>query len=62
MSSPWTHKLCETCWTMLYHSRIPTRLNKDKQFPCCLCGMLTTSGIYYREDPTKMLCGGKHDE
>jgi hypothetical protein len=32
------------------------------QESCCYCGETTTSGIYQRDDPATVPCGGRHEE
>ena len=61
--SRWTHALCEECWVDCADppGREPVRSDRDEE-TCCRCAAVTTSGIYYREDPEKLWCRGKHDE
>jgi hypothetical protein len=47
----WTQSICGTCWWERFPSRPPVRVNDVEREQCCDCGMPTTSGIYWREDP-----------
>lgn len=61
--SKWTHALCTECYELFEPGREPSRLAvgvADIE-ACCNCGRMTGSGIYYRCDPEKLLCKGKHD-
>lgn len=57
--SPWTHRLCDECWRKRAGAREPVRVTGSKPSPCCQCGAVDASGIYVREDPARMQCGGR---
>lgn len=57
--SLWTHLLCDQCWTKREPDRPAVRVKDFSGQPCCLCGALTNSGIFVREDPKQMTCGGR---
>jgi hypothetical protein len=58
--SPFTHALCEACYEWLEPGREPVMITPPEQETCCWCGKPTTSGIYYRAEPERMVCKGKH--
>ncbi len=59
----WTHPICGPCWYNMGREA-PTRGVDAGNETCCMCGGLTSAGIYpqimvyYRSDPTKMPCKG----
>lgn len=59
--SKWTHALCAGCYELFEPGREPSRIEDPDLIACCNCGRMTGSGIYYRCDPEKLLCKGKHD-
>jgi hypothetical protein len=42
---------------------MPTRFKEEMRFveTCCWCGQENESGIYRRENPETLACGGRHD-
>jgi hypothetical protein len=50
----WTHPICDECWTKRNPGRMPCRGLLVDVEKCCYCGKETKSGIYIREDPTKV--------
>lgn len=60
--SKWTHSICDDCWHKKEPEIEPSRLVDVIGNICCFCGLLTTSGIYVREDPTELLCKGVHND
>ena len=61
--SAWTHAACDECYSVWEEGAEPVRIVKEDRVEeeCCFCGDKTKSGIYYRADPAKTLCGGKCD-
>jgi hypothetical protein len=59
--SKWTHSLCDTCYQKLEPGRVPTRMKQADVEACCKCGVMHSSGIYYRCAPEDLLCQGRHD-
>lgn len=70
MSGRWSHAICERCWNLrnpdsmildptATDPSLPTRFPELFSVPCCFCGKPQMSGIYTREDPAKIPCGGK---
>jgi hypothetical protein len=71
----WTHRICERDWfdTVLIRDtrppgvtendelRMPVRLQDRDPEPCCVCGVLSVSGIYFRRHQDDLICGGLHD-
>ena len=55
--SGWLHILCDACWERREPGGEPTRAKGAVAQPCCGCGAQTESGIFVREEPTKMWCG-----
>lgn len=61
--SRWNHNICESCWNNRFKDREPIRVtNISEEEPCCFCNAMNTNGIYVREDPDRMLCGGVHND
>jgi hypothetical protein len=56
--------MCEVCWEKERGDQRPVRVVDAEEERCCWCGSLTTSGIYYREDPmqTPKHRVGDHDD
>jgi hypothetical protein len=59
--SSFTHLICDSCWAIRCYvrneiGRVPTRLQHPETEPCCVCGLLTGSGIYFRENPANLSC------
>jgi hypothetical protein len=53
---PWTHAICELCWSKLCKAkgepgRNPVRMIETVEESCCFCGYPTIAGIYIRRDP-----------
>jgi hypothetical protein len=62
--SRWTHSICQDCWDKKNPDRQAFRLasvGHDEE-KCCYCGKPHTSGIYVREDPAQVPCGGHAPE
>ena len=59
--SKWNHAMCGVCWYQRNPQRQPYRVvpAADPE-PCCFCGTSTEDGIYIRECPTNVACGGEH--
>lgn len=65
MTSPWTHRICVGCW----NEKNPENKINEPPFPyvnpqefCCYCESETYAGIYVRDDPKDLICGGDHKE
>lgn len=58
MANRFRHTICEECWRERNGPRTPVRLRKPEPETCCYCWRSTASGIYVREAPEKVLCGG----
>ena len=59
--SKWNHRICNLCWEEYVRQheepgRQAVRL-LDTGY-CCFCGHKTDSGIFIREDPANVGCGG----
>jgi hypothetical protein len=61
MSSPFRHSICDLCWARERGTREPVRIvpRYREDEVCCWCGATHRSGIYTREDPAKVPCGGR---
>lgn len=59
--SKWTHSLCEKCYQELEPGSNPAKIREANTEACCKCEVVHSSGIYYRTDPNKLACKGKHD-
>jgi len=46
----WTHSLCDSCYQALEEGREPVVMKNPEREICCRCGVVTTSGIYYRTE------------
>jgi len=47
----WTQPVCRDCWEQEHPGRVPHRvIDADQEF-CCLCGAVTSQGIYIRRNP-----------
>lgn len=65
----WNHAICDKCWRARMREaettdRIPVRAIDDtkeafRSESCCWCRR-PTQGIFVRDDPTTVPCGGKH--
>lgn len=68
----WTHRICERCWfdgtdslpapgvrEEIYHQ--PIQVIDPEPGACCYCGGMTITGIYTRQDETRLLCRGRHE-
>jgi len=60
--SKWTHNICKTCWDVNFPERKAVTLTIKVTEICCYCGCFNTTGIFVREDPTKLKCKGYHSE
>ncbi len=62
--SHWNHSICDVCWSRLYPDREPVTIVPDYRHveQCCYCGGEHCSGIYFRAEPQKLHCQGKHPE
>lgn len=58
--SRWTHGICRECWTRREGLRVPVRAREAPAERCCFCGGVADEGIYVREDPSVLPCGGAH--
>lgn len=60
MANQWRHSICDACWEKKNPSRVPHKLVTAVLEPenCCFCGEMHESGIYLREHPTGLWCGG----
>lgn len=58
----WTHSICSSCYKEHEGDRVPTAVKDTRTEVCCFCGEMTAEGIYYRYDPSQILCKGQHDE
>ena len=59
--SPWSHSICDACWTERF-AHAPAKIKKKfrEHESCCFCSKHHTSGIYIRHDPETLACKGKH--
>lgn len=65
----WTHPICERCWIERESAgdgdaltiRRPVKLLHPTLETCCFCKSYTIVGIYVREDPAGLPCGGAHE-
>lgn len=62
--SRWTHASCLACYHVKYPGKWPPRAKAEvrETETCCYCGTQTVSGIYVRDDPNTLKCGGKHND
>ncbi len=60
--SRWTHSFCAGCWAELNPGRTPVQLKDAPVETCCRCGRPTGAGIFVREDPLSLPCGGEHPD
>jgi len=58
--SRWNHVICTECWDKREPQRIPSVVIEADTELCCFCEKPTNAGIFLREDPAKVKCGGKH--
>ena len=61
--SRWTHSVCDRCYTERSTVKEelpehPVRMTIKNMEKCCACGEEHSSGIYIREEPGQMPCGG----
>lgn len=61
--SDWTHSICAPCWNAM-HAATPERhaaLDKEvgDEDVCCWCTSEHASGIYLRQAPGAVRCGGR---
>lgn len=56
--SKWTHVICRECWVAKHPDQDAHRIQGSPVHACCFCGTATSSGIYVREDPKLVNCGG----
>lgn len=47
----WTQPICDECYSTESPGRDPVRLKEPDIERCCVCGTITSSGIYVRRDP-----------
>lgn len=61
--STWTHSICDDCFSDRYDGQPPTphRMKEPDIEACCYCGRMHHSGIYVRDDPAQVACGGQHE-
>lgn len=41
--------------------RMPTQVVDSEPGPCCVCGGMTITGIYFRRNETELRCLGRHE-
>lgn len=58
--SRWTHSICDDDWDKLNPDRPSLRIGAGEFETCCFCGEEHWSGIYIRQVPAGLLCGGDH--
>ena len=58
MGSVWTHAICDDCWDEDHPGQPSPRYGSGDAEKCCWCGEPTRSGIYLRQDPASLKCGG----
>jgi hypothetical protein len=46
----WSHPMCDDCWSSR-NDATPYRMTEPDEEKCCYCGVMTSSGIYFREHP-----------
>lgn len=51
MKFSWTQPICIVCYEKAEPGRIPTMMKEAGIEKCCICGLPTRNGIYYRIDP-----------
>ena len=52
MAKKWTQPVCLPCWSIENpDGSAAARLNALTREVCCMCGRLTTAGIYVRKNP-----------
>ena len=56
--SAWTHAICVECWNARHPDRKTTGRGVGAPLACCFCARETSDGIYVREDPANIHCGG----
>ncbi len=59
-----THAMCDDCWSRTQQARSgqpPTRTEDRAVQRCCFCGAETRSGMFMRQDPAGLRCGGRHN-
>jgi hypothetical protein len=61
LNYPWLHSICDQCWDKLCDYP-PVKEKEPKQYRCCWCGELHTSGIFIHREPKNTPCKGKHNE
>ncbi len=75
MTTNLNHRICERCWfdaedpatgepRGVYEDgtyRTPVQVRAPEPGPCCVCGGLTITGIFFRSRPESLLCHGDHD-
>lgn len=56
----WNHSICEECWLEREGTSTPVRIKDEYRDDesCCWCLKQHRSGIYRRENPDDMPCGG----
>lgn len=55
MKFSFTQPICATCYEEREPHRTPVKMRFAETETCCVCGNLTSEGIYYRVDPTTVL-------
>jgi hypothetical protein len=59
--SRWSHSCCEQCWRKREPAYEPVIVLSSPREKCCYCGHFTSAGIFVRDDPAKVQCGGVHE-
>ena len=62
MDQDWIHSICVTCWNEQRPSKPVGADDSGTSERCCFCGERHSSGIYVRQDPATVRCGGVHEE
>jgi hypothetical protein len=59
-NGPWTHDICEDCFSTAQPGRQPVRMASPPLTKCCYCGRPRRDGIKIRQDPKLVACKGEH--
>lgn len=56
-----TYTICERCWRSIKPTPKVMGINDGPEDRCCSCSRSTSAGIYIKEDPKTLMCGGRRD-
>lgn len=54
------HRTCRVCWDKRRPGQEPVAVKDSKEDVCCLCGTMTSSGIYIFDKEVFKHCEGNH--